>query len=47
MTDKEWLDKVYHAYKVYEQSVLYHERKLDDFIVWLYQQYGIIPPKKD
>jgi hypothetical protein len=40
MNDKEWLDKVLTAYKVYP----YPSIEVENFIRWIYKQYGIIPP---
>jgi hypothetical protein len=45
INDKEWLDKVYLAYKVYSEEVV-EDRGVEDFIKWLYEQYGIIHPLK-
>ncbi len=42
MNDKEWLDKVSTAYKVYP----YSNYKVAEFIAWLYKQYGIVPPEE-
>ena len=39
MSDKEWLEKILLAYKSYGPSV-----EVDDFIKWLYKQYGIAYP---
>lgn len=44
MTDQEWLSKVWQAYRVYQETFVAHERNLNHFILWLYKQYGIIPP---
>lgn len=41
MADKEWLDKISIAYKVYP----YLSKDIEAFIIWLYKQYGIVPPK--
>ena len=45
MNDKDWLEKVSVAYKVYSDGV---GPKLDieNFINWIYRQYGIVPPRK-
>jgi hypothetical protein len=41
--DKEWLDKVYFAY-----YNVYHKENsstdIEDFITWLYKQYGYVKP---
>jgi len=44
MNDRDWLDRVWTGYKVYKEEVLYHEQALEHFILWLYKQYGIVPP---
>lgn len=41
MTDKDWLDKISVAYKVYP----YPSKEIEEFILWLYKEYGIVPPK--
>jgi len=43
MIDQEWLGKVMLAYNVYKQEVR-SDASVEDFIMWLYQQYGIILP---
>jgi hypothetical protein len=45
MNDKDWLDKVSVAYKVYQKEFNLNSIQLNHFISWLYSQYGIIPPK--
>lgn len=44
MIDREWLQKVYIAYSVYQENL---ENKTDirKFVLWLYEIYGIIPPQ--
>jgi hypothetical protein len=42
MTDKEILDRVALAYKVYP----YPSKDIETFIAWLYQQYGIVQNDK-
>ena len=42
MNDKELLDRIRIAYKVYP----YPSKELEVFINWLYKQYGMIPPEK-
>jgi hypothetical protein len=46
LTDKDWLEKVTIAYKEYSKQV---GPKLDieNFVSWLYRQYGIVEPTKD
>lgn len=41
MIDKEWLEKVSHAYSVYP----YQNYKVSEFIVWLYKQYEMVQLK--
>jgi hypothetical protein len=42
--DKEWLDKVYFAYySVY--NVENQSKEVENFIDWLYKQYGYVKPK--
>ena len=43
MTDKDWLEKITIAYKVYP----YPSKEVERFIKWLYEQYGIVEPNKD
>lgn len=43
MTDKQWLDRVVTGFLVYEKNIDDVEKqKVDQFIAWLHQQYGII-----
>jgi hypothetical protein len=46
MNDKEFLNKITIAYKVYSQQV---GPKLDieNFIAWMYRQYGIVQDEKE
>ncbi len=46
MNDKEWLERVTIAYKVYSQQVS-PSLPVETFISWLYKQYGIVEIKKD
>lgn len=41
MTDKDWLERVTIAYKVYCKEVG-PSLQIENFISWLYKQYGII-----
>lgn len=41
MKDKDWLERIDIAYKVYS----YPSKDIEAFIKWLYEQYGIIVPK--
>ena len=43
MTDKDWLERVSIAYKVYP----YPNLDIEKFIEWLYNQYGIVQNKED
>jgi hypothetical protein len=42
MLDKEWLEKIYVAYRAYP----YPSIEIDTFIQWLYKQYGIVQSKE-
>lgn len=42
MTDKDWLELVRTAYKAYP----YPSLNIEEFINWLYKQYGITIPKE-
>jgi hypothetical protein len=46
MNDKEFLEKVNHLYNIYSNDI---GPKLDieNFITWIYKQYGFLEPKKD
>lgn len=41
MLDKEWLEKISMAYRVYP----YPSKDIEAFINWLYKQYGIAKNK--
>lgn len=43
MTDKDWLERVTIAYRVYS----YPNKDIENFIHWLYKQYGIVEPPKE
>ena len=45
MKDKDWLDKVWQAYSVYKNNTA-TTTEVENFIHWLYSQYGIIAPDK-
>jgi hypothetical protein len=45
MTDKEWLEKISIAYRAYQTQVS-PSLPVENFISWLYKQYGIIQPAK-
>ena len=40
-TDKDWLERIKIAYKTYP----YPSKDIENFISWLYKQYGIVEPK--
>jgi hypothetical protein len=40
MIDKDWLERVLIAYKVYP----YPNPQIESFIKWMYTQYGIVQP---
>jgi hypothetical protein len=42
MNDKQWLERVMIAYKVYP----YPSKDIETFVAWLYQQYGIVQNDK-
>ena len=42
LNDKDWLQKVTTAYKAYP----YPSLSIENFIAWLYSQYGIVQPKE-
>lgn len=46
MIDREWLERITIAYQVYSEQ---HgvNTSIEDFISWLYKQYGIIEQRKD
>ena len=46
MSDKEWLAKVYLAYSEY-QKITGYNAEIEQFVCWLYAQYGIVPPTGD
>ena len=41
MTDKDWLEKIIIAYRVYP----YPSKDIESFIKWIYEQYGIVQAK--
>ena len=45
MTDKDWLERVTIAYQEYTRTVG-PNLNIEQFISWLYKQYGIVEPKK-
>jgi len=45
MIDKEWLERVSIAYKAYSKEVS-PNLSVEQFIEWLYKQYGIVQGNK-
>jgi hypothetical protein len=45
MIDKDWLERITIAYKFYSQQVG-PSLPVENFITWLYKQYGIVEPSK-
>jgi hypothetical protein len=45
MIDKDWLERITIAYRVYTEQVG-PNLQIENFIDWLYQQYGIVQNKK-
>ena len=43
MKDKDWLEKITVAYKVYSDQVG-PKLHIEQFISWMYRQYGIVEP---
>ena len=46
MNDKQWLERVSIAYKIYAKEVG-PNLPTENFIEWLYKQYGIVLPNKN
>lgn len=44
--DNKFLERVKIAIDHYKKSVNSDPVDLDDFMIWLYAQYGILPPEK-
>ena len=42
MNDRDWLRKIRIAFRVYKQTHPDEAESIDQFIHWLYQQYGIV-----
>ena len=42
MIDKEWLDRILLAYNNYP----YPNPAIEQFIRWVYEQYGVVTPEK-
>jgi hypothetical protein len=43
MNDKDWLERIIIAYKVYP----FPNKEIESFINWLYSQYGIVKPESE
>ena len=49
MNDKEWLERITLAAKVYNEGRLHRDfqaEEIEKFISWLYKQYGIVQNDK-
>ena len=46
MNDKEWLDRVWLASRVYQQRVDQDQQRVEHFVQWLYREYGIVMPER-
>jgi hypothetical protein len=46
MNDKQWLERVTIAYNAYKAQVG-PSLQIENFIHWLYQQYGIVEPEQE
>lgn len=46
ITDKDWLERVTIAYRVYSDRVG-PNLAIEAFVSWLYREYGIIQPLKE
>lgn len=42
MSDKEWLDRIMLAYRSYP----FPSNDIEQFIRWMYEQYGVVTPEK-
>lgn len=45
MIDKDWLERILIAYDVYKKQQP-NTKEVENFIQWLYSQYGIAYPKE-
>jgi hypothetical protein len=46
MKDKDWLERITIAYKVYSDQVG-PNLHIENFIAWMYRQYGIVQDKEN
>lgn len=46
MNDMAWLDRVWLAYRVYNEQCHPADQTVENFIQYLYQQYGIVHPEQ-
>lgn len=46
MIDRDWLERICIAYNVYKEQMGGPNPSIEEFIQWLYKQYGIIPSTK-
>jgi len=42
LTDRDWLEKVRRGARVYSHTVTPDTAQIENFIKWLYEQYGIV-----
>lgn len=45
MNDKQWLDRVWLASRVYQERVNAEQQSVEHFVRWLYREYGIVMPE--
>lgn len=44
MNDREWLNRVWLASRVYQGRFSLEQQSVDHFVRWLYREYGIVMP---
>jgi hypothetical protein len=44
MNDSQWLDRVELASRIYQSRVAQDQQSVQDFVKWLYREYGIVMP---
>ena len=47
LLDKDWLHRIVVASEVYKNDIIKYEsqkQEIDNFVQWLYKQYGIVMP---
>lgn len=47
MNDKQWLDRVWLASRVYQQRISQDQQSVEHFVQWLYREYGIVMPTRE